>query len=235
MAEDFSSAPSFFNFRGVVRLFPLPNFVMFPHALQPLHVFEPRYLEMVEDALRGDQLIAPVMLLPGIERSQERKPALASVACLSRILSHQRLPDGRIQLLLQGLRRAAVRRELSQQRAFREAEVDLLDDFYSSSGAPRRPKLLRQLVAHARRIMPDHEELEEQLARLSNANSLGLLTDIVSHTFPLPVMWKHRLLAEWNVDRRSVLLSDRLAAWPSPAEAALAAQESREHFPFSPN
>jgi Lon protease-like protein len=57
------------NFSGVVRLFPLPNLVMFPHALLPLHIYEPRYRRMLEDALADDQLLAMSLLQPGWEAS----------------------------------------------------------------------------------------------------------------------------------------------------------------------
>ena len=53
------------DFSGTVRLFPLPNLVMFPHVVQPLHIFEPRYREMLEDALEHDRLLAMALLQPG--------------------------------------------------------------------------------------------------------------------------------------------------------------------------
>src|SRR4030066_12107 len=55
---------SFEQFSGKARLFPLPNLVLFPHVMQPLHIFEPRYRDMFEDALAGDRLVATVLLAP---------------------------------------------------------------------------------------------------------------------------------------------------------------------------
>jgi uncharacterized protein len=207
--EEVRSIPA--NFSGLARLFPLPNLVFFPHVVQPLHVFEPRYRDLVEDALSDDGLIAMVLLQPGWERDYEGRPPIAPVACLGRILSHHRLPDGRFNLLLQGLKRAAIRRELPPDQRFREAEVELLDDFYPASGKAARPALERQLVEHTRGLLPDQPELREELDQLLASHlPLGMLTDVFAHTLALPVMAKQRLLAQWNVDRRAALLIERL-------------------------
>src|SRR2546423_14471186 len=98
------------KFAGVARLFPLPNLVLFPHVIQPLHIFEPRYRQMTADALDGDGLIALAMLQPNWEKDYEGKPALYPVACLGKIIADQRLEDGRYNLLLRGLRRGRVLR-----------------------------------------------------------------------------------------------------------------------------
>src|SRR5207253_4170439 len=100
MSEDTSPLA---NFAGVARLFPLPNLVLFPHVVQPLHVFEPRYREMTTDALAGDRLIATALLHPDWEAVYEGHPPIHPVACLGRIVADQRLDDGRFLLLLRGL------------------------------------------------------------------------------------------------------------------------------------
>src|ERR1700692_4837672 len=99
------------GFAGTVRLFPLPNLVLFPHVMQPLHIFEPRYRQMAADALAGDRLIAPVLLQTGWEADYEGRPAIYSMACLGRIVAEQRLDDGRFNLLLRGICRARLSKE----------------------------------------------------------------------------------------------------------------------------
>src|SRR3954471_21363862 len=94
--------------RGVIRLFPLPNLVLFPGAMQPLHIFEPRYRQMTVDALAGDRLIGMALPRPGWENDYVGKPAIHPVVCVGRILAEQRLADGRFNILLRGLRRARV-------------------------------------------------------------------------------------------------------------------------------
>ena len=83
------------EFSGVVRLFPLPNLVLFPHVLQPLHIFEQRYRDLLEDALAEDQMIAMAVLTPGWEQHYEGRPPVKKVACLGRVATHVRLADGR--------------------------------------------------------------------------------------------------------------------------------------------
>src|SRR5258705_10604409 len=128
-----------------VRLFPLPNLVMFPHVVQPLHIFEPRYCDLLDDALAGDRLIAMVLLEPGWESNYEGRPALAPVACLGKGVAHERLPTGRHNILLRGLRRAAIQRGLPASRAVCQPEVDLLDELSPSSGAASRAHAQEQV------------------------------------------------------------------------------------------
>jgi ATP-dependent Lon protease len=208
-SDDNSTAPAVM---GRVRLFPLPDLVMFPHVVQPLHIFEPRYCDMLEDALAGDKLIAMVLLAPGWEADYAGRPALAPVGCLGKVIAHERLPTGRHNILLRGLRRAAIRRELAPTRSFRLAEVDLLDDFYPPAGEDKRAQAQRRLVELARQLLPDADGLHEQLEELlASQASLGMLTDIFAFTLGFPTPLKQRLLAEWDVQRRANLLLEQLA------------------------
>src|SRR5690348_4408413 len=135
MSEDISPLS---EFAGTARLFPLPNLVLFPHVMQPLHVFEPRYRQMTADALAGDRLIALALLRPGWESDYDGKPAIYPVACLGRVVAEQRLDDGRYNILLRGLSRVRVREELPQDRLYRSARVDLLADADPPEGQAAR-------------------------------------------------------------------------------------------------
>ena len=107
------------TFSGVVRLFPLPNLVLYPHVMQPLHIFEDRYREMLEDALADDQLIAMALLEPGWEHDYDSRPPVAPLACLGKVVAHHRLEDGRYNLLLLGVQRVRIVEELDPLRSFR--------------------------------------------------------------------------------------------------------------------
>ena len=137
------------DFTGTVRLFPLPNLVLFPNVVQPLHIFEPRYREMLEDSLAADQLIAIALLQPGWEADYDERPSIFPVTCIGRVVSHSRLEDGRYNLLLLGLRRASVIRELPATTSYRMAEVAVLEDVYSETSGSRRVKLQRDLIRRA--------------------------------------------------------------------------------------
>src|SRR5437588_1726053 len=83
-----------------VPLFPLPNVVLFPRAVLPLHIFEERYKAMMAGTLGGDRQIAMALLKSGWEKNYHGKAALEPVVCVGRILTHERLPDGRYNFLL---------------------------------------------------------------------------------------------------------------------------------------
>jgi len=96
---------------SAVPLFPLPGVVLFPRAVLPLHIFEDRYRAMTADALASDKIIAMALLKPGWEKSYYGRPTIEPVVCVGRILSHEKLPDGKYNFLLQGVQRARVIRE----------------------------------------------------------------------------------------------------------------------------
>src|SRR3990170_4119018 len=109
-------------FSGVARLFPLPNLVMYPHVMQPLHIFEERYREMLEDSLATDRLVAMALLEPGWETDYDSRPPVARYACLGKVVTHHRLKDGRYNLLLMGVGRVRIVQELEPRRSFRQAK-----------------------------------------------------------------------------------------------------------------
>lgn len=104
--------PTEVDLDGPVPLFPLPNVVLFPRAVLPLHIFEERYKAMTADAIEGSRRVAMALLRPGWERDYCGKPAIEPVVCVGRIISAERLPDGKYNFLLQGVARARVAREV---------------------------------------------------------------------------------------------------------------------------
>ncbi len=105
---------------------------------------------------------------------------------------------------------------------FREAKVELYDDFYPAGGAVQRPLVQRRLVEAFQRSLPNMPEAREQLDQLLAGDvCLGTLTDILAYTLNLDLPIKQRLLAEQNVDRRAALLLEQLEQLgSSPAMAA---------------
>jgi uncharacterized protein len=227
----FVDEPSFSaeRFSGVARLFPLPNLVVFPHVMQPLHVFEPRYRALVDEALNSDGLIAMAILAPGWEKDYEGRPPIRSTACLCKVATHQRNDDGNYNLLLLGVKRIEIVRELALAKPFREADVRLCHDDYPDESAPSRARQQRRLLEAFKQSLPKLAETSEDLDQLLAKHvPLGMLTDIVAYTLDLGLKRKEQLLAETNVDRRVELLFDFLS---SPA----AAEPTAFPPPFSDN
>ena len=203
--DDLTFSPE--QFSGRARLFPLPNLVLFPHVIQPLHVFEPRYVDMLHHAIEGDRLIAMALLEPGWQKNYEGRPAIAPVACLGRVLTWQAQDDNRYNLLLLGVRRVRLCHELPGVRSFREADVEILEDCYSCGCAERRTALHRRLVSAFERTLPTIPDADELFSHLSvDTISLGTLTDVIAYALDLNVWAKQELLSEPNVDCRAKLL-----------------------------
>jgi len=216
------------DFSDVTRLFPLPKVVLFPHVVLPLHIFEPRYRQMVEDALAGDRLITIVQLKPAPETGGWIEPApIESVGCLGKIIRHERLADGRFNLLLLGRKRVRMRREPPSGRLYRIAEVDVLDELGpGDSEAARRAGL----VDLFRRVVGLENALDPELSSLLDVPApLGVLVDVMSHALSLPTEMKQELLNEPSVEKRCETIQDLLERLERLAGAA-----PRSH-PFPPD
>lgn len=201
------------KFAGKVRLFPLPNLVLFPHVMQPLHVFESRYRDLLEDALRDDRLIAMAVLAPGWQSDYEGRPPLRRFACLTRVTTHHRLDDGTYNVLVLGLRRVRLVRELEPLRSYREAEVELCEDYDPPEQAAARRALRGQLRNAFIRILPVLPDAHEQIDQLLGSDiSLGVLTDVLGYMLQIDLDAKAALLSESDVHRRGKMLLAHLAA-----------------------
>jgi uncharacterized protein len=201
------------NFSGKVRLFPLPNLVLFPHVMQPVHIFEPRYRDMLEDALAGDRLVTMALLAPGWENNYEGRPPLYPIACLGRITSYFRLADGTYNVLLLGLRRVKLLYELKSKHRFREAQVEIHEDIYPPQEIEEYDLLHSQLRKAFMQILPFLPEAQEQLDQLIDTDvSLGMLTDIISYMLDIDLGKKQLLLTEMDVYHRTELLLKYLSA-----------------------
>src|SRR4029453_7680480 len=103
-------------------IFPLPNAVLFPNVFLPLHIFEPRYREMVGDSLQGDRIIGMVLLRPGFETDYEGRPPVYPIGCAGVITHAERLADGRFNIVLRGMEKFRIAGEEAD-RLYRMATV----------------------------------------------------------------------------------------------------------------
>ena len=119
-------AESTLNFSEPVAVFPLPNCVLLPRAVLPLHIFEPRYRDMVADCLQESPYIAMALLAPGYEEKYYTHAApIHPIVCVGQIMRHEMLKDGRYNILLQGVTRARVLVE-DRSRMYRRARLEPL-------------------------------------------------------------------------------------------------------------
>jgi Lon protease-like protein len=110
-----------------IPIFPLPNVVLFPNVFLPLHVFEPRYRQMVDEALKGDRIIGMVLLRPGWESDYEGRPPVYPIGCAGVVTHAERLADGRFNIVLRGMEKFRVREEETG-RPYRVAHVEAVPE-----------------------------------------------------------------------------------------------------------
>jgi Lon protease-like protein len=106
---------------GLIRvpIFPLAGALLFPRSQLPLHIFEPRYREMVRDALKGDQLIAMIQPRDHLEPS-----GLFDIGCLGQIVGSEEMADGRFNIVLEGIGRFRIGREVQVDTSYRQIDAD---------------------------------------------------------------------------------------------------------------
>jgi Lon protease-like protein len=118
-----------------VPVFPLPKLVLFPGTMLPLHVFEPRYRDLLADCLRAETpLIAVAQLKPGWEREYEGRPAIYDVAGVGRVTEHTHNPDGTYDIVLDAVARVHLRELAPGATRYRRAEATVLRDRVSNVG-----------------------------------------------------------------------------------------------------
>lgn len=134
---------------AAVPVFPLPGAILFPRWELPLNIFEPRYLNMIDDAMRGHRLIGMVQSFGGTRAH----PGLADVGCVGRLTRYNETSDGRYLITLSGICRFRIVEELDVRTPYRQVTPDWLpyaDDLHESSevGLPRREELVSALKAY---------------------------------------------------------------------------------------
>jgi Lon protease-like protein len=107
---------------SIIPIFPLPNVVLFPGVPLPLHIFEPRYRDMVRDSTGGHELIGMALLRGDWQRQYQGNPEIFEIGCAGRIVSAEPLEDGRFNILLHGVREFTVCRQIFD-RPYRQAEI----------------------------------------------------------------------------------------------------------------
>ena len=108
-----------------IPVFPISNFIIFPKATVPLNIFEPRYIQMINESMKSNKLIG--MIQPKTSSNSLSNPILHEVGCLGKITSFRETEDKRYMIELKGLIRFKVIKEIKTSKEFREYEIDFQD------------------------------------------------------------------------------------------------------------
>ena len=185
---------------SAVPLFPLPNVVLFPRAVLPLHIFEERYKQMTADALEGDRLIAMALLCPGWEKSYYGRPEIEPVVCVGTILTHEKLPDGKYNFLLQGQLRARVVSE-QQDLPYRLATLEPLaeTDVMEIDLGDERSRMSSLFANENLEALPAIQQYRQLLA---SPMTIAEVADFLAFSLIEDIAVKQSLLADSDVRRR---------------------------------
>ncbi len=178
-------------FPRVVPIFPLADVLLIPGAFLPLHIFEPRYRALVADCLAGEKMLAMALPLPG--HPDAAAPPVHPVCGLGRIVRHEAYPDGRSDIVLAGLTRMRIERELTTDLPYRQVVATPVIDELPEDGVD---------------LAPDAHALLDRLPLGSDARAeleelpVERLLDLLVLRLPLPVAEKHRIHAVADVRLR---------------------------------
>jgi len=188
----------------VVPLFPLPTTVFYPNTSLPLHIFEPRYRSMVEDALNGKGVIGMILLKPGWESDYQGTPEIMEIGCLGTIKRHSELPEGKYNILLSGLYRFRILNEIKG-KIYRQAKVEFLkeinDKDLTSEPSPIKEQLIRIMRLYLKNL-PEGTKIEQALD-MKNCRNLAEFVDKLTHHFDLPVNKMQEFLEQQDVQKRA--------------------------------
>jgi uncharacterized protein len=209
----------------VLAVFPLTGVMLLPGTMLPLHIFEPRYRAMVEDALEGDKVFG--MIQPFTPQNDNRGPQpgadhlapdLYRVGCAGYIEKWEKLPDGRFFLQLKGVNRFRFSQELELQRGYRRVKAvyqDFPDALLEQSWQCNRSAVLDALATYGKANgMQVHPEQAEKFSDLELVNLLAV-------SLPFHPAEKQALLEAHDLKDRETMLIDllRLGAGPSDGDS----------------
>jgi Lon protease-like protein len=181
----------------VVPVFPLPGVVLFPHTIIPLHVFEPRYREMVADALAGERVIAMALLKQGWERRyHSRQAPVHPTVGVGRILESEQTSDGNYNLLLRGIGRAMIVEECASETSYRQARIEPVET-YCSATEDAAQRLRTELFGAIQENPGLDPPLQRNWLRLREAAlQLGELVDLLAAGLPADPELRQLMLGE---------------------------------------
>jgi Lon protease-like protein len=185
-----------------VPVFPLPEALLLPGGRMPLNIFEPRYIQMVDEAIQGERVIGMVQPALDGSRRPDGEPLLCAVGCLGRIIAFQETGDGRYLISLQGICRYRVIEELSVRTPFRQCRIaPFAADLQEQDGNEvDRPALLKAFRAYLQA-----NDLDADWESVSRADNT-MLVNALSMMAPYGAAEKQALLEAADLKTRAETL-----------------------------
>jgi len=199
------------DFPKIIPVFPLSNFIIFPNTTVPLNIFEPRYLDMVNDSMKSNKLIG--MIQPKNSKSENNKPKLHDVGCLGKITSFRETDDGRYLIELKGKTRFQKINEVNSDKKYRILEVD-----YENFANDLNDEKAKINFSDLELIFKDLKSLFEKKGFIINwkaleKQSLDETINALSMASPFSLEEKQILLEAENLDIRKNKIAEILKTY----------------------
>ena len=199
------------NLPKIIPIFPLSNFIIFPKTTVPLNIFEPRYLDMVNDSMKSNKFIG--MIQPKVSTKDNINKSLHNVGCLGKITSFKETEDGRYLIELKGLIRFEVIKELKLTKKYRECEINF-SKFDHDLSEKKEDLKFKDLEL----IFKDLKSLFEKRGFVINwkalqQQSLDETINALAMASPFSLEEKQILLEAINLDTRKNMISEILKTY----------------------
>ena len=188
----------------VIPLFPLPTTVFYPNTFLPLHIFEPRYRSMVADVLENGGKIGIILLKTGWEKDYHGTPEIMTIGCVGEIEYHSQLPEGKYNILLSGLHRFRILREI-EGKLYRQAQVELLEEINNQDLTDDSLPIKKQVIDNMKQYLgniSDGKQVEQALD-MENCSTLAQFVDRIAYHFNQPAIKMQEFLEEQDVQKRA--------------------------------
>ena len=199
------------NLPKIIPIFPLSNFIIFPKTTVPLNIFEPRYLDMVNDSMKSNKFIG--MIQPKVSSKDNINKGLYKVGCLGKITSFKETEDGRYLIELKGLIRFEIIKELQSSKKYRECEINF-SKFNDDLIEKKEDLKFKDLEL----IFKDLKSLFEKRGFVINwkalqQQSLDETINALAMASPFSIEEKQILLEAINLDTRKNMISEILKTY----------------------
>ena len=198
------------EFPKVISIFPLSNFIIFPRTTVPLNIFEPRYIEMIDDCMKKDKMIG---LVQPMKNENHLSPDLHNVGCLGKISNFKDTSDGRYTIDLTGLTRFTITKEIKNNKPYRECEVNF--DSFKDDISQKKEELR---FTNLELIFQDLKSLFEKRGYIINwqaleKQSLNETINALAMASPFSLEEKQVLLESQNLGTRKQKIAEILSTY----------------------
>ena len=195
----------------IIPVFPLSNFIIFPKTTVPLNIFEPRYIEMINDSMKSNKLIG--MIQPKKTKDESSPPTLHKIGCMGKITSFKETEDSRFLIELKGLIRFKIINEINSNKKYRECEINF-ENYYGDLETKKEEIKFSDLEL----IFKDLKTLFEKRGFIINwkaleKQSLDETINALAMASPFSLEEKQILLEAKNLDMRKNRIAEILSTY----------------------